>query len=76
MTLAEPADSFSEPDVSKEKEKPPTAKKGNVKICGLDQFFVSLIYNLLNMYLHLFQKGSQQPLLLKKVISNFPFLNL
>ncbi len=76
MTLAEPADSFSEPDVSKEKEKPPTAKKGNMEICGLDKFFVSLIYNLLNMYLHLFQKGSQQPLLLKKVISNFPFLNL
>lgn len=76
MTLTEPADSFSELDVSKGKEKPPTAKKGNMEICGLDQFFVSLIYILLNMYLYLFQKGSQQLLLLKKVISHFPFLNL
>lgn len=39
MTLAEPADSFSEPDVSKAKEKPPTAKKGNMEICVLDTFF-------------------------------------
>ncbi len=76
MTLAEAADSFSEPGVSKAKDKPPTAKKGNMEICVLDQFFVSLIYHLLNIYLHIFQKGSQQPLLLKKVISHFPFLNV
>jgi len=31
VTLTEPADSFSEPVVSEEKEKPPTTKKGNME---------------------------------------------